>query len=70
MKTDTLYEAYARWFVPWQHRPCSEGSGKTCIVEGLTNKWHNRASSLVRKTVCVCSMDDQQRCLWMIIEGT
>jgi IS1 family transposase len=63
-----FYEAYARWFAPWQHRPCDKGSGKTSIVEGLNNKWRNRVSGLVRKTVCVRYMDDLQRRLWLVIE--
>ena len=64
-----FYEAYAKWFEPWQHRPSDKGSGKTSIVEGLNNKWRNRVSGLVRKTVCVRYMDDLQRRLWVVIEG-
>ncbi len=64
-----FYEAYARWFAPWQHRPCGKGSGKTSIVEGLNNKWRNRVSGLVRKTVCVRYLDDLTRRLWLVIEG-
>ena len=64
-----FYEAYAKWFAPWQHRPRGKGSGKTSIVEGLNNKWRNRVSGLVRKTVCVRSLDDLQRRLWLVIEG-
>ncbi len=63
-----FYEAYAKWFAR-QHRPCDKGSGKTSIVEGLNNKWRNRVSGLVRKTVCVRYMDDFQRRLWLVIEG-
>ena len=48
-----FYEAYARWFAPCQHRPCQKGSGKTSVIEGLNNKWRNRVSGLVRKTVGV-----------------
>ncbi len=62
------YEAYAEHFAPWQHRPCDKGSGKTSIVEGLNNKWRNRIASLVRKTVCVQSLDDLQRRLWIVIQ--
>ena len=64
-----FYEAYAKWFAPWQHRPSDKGSGKTSIVEGLNNKWRNRVSGLVRKTVCVRYMDDLQRRLWLVIEA-
>ena len=64
-----FYEAYAKWFAPWQHRPCGKGSGKTSIVEGLNNKWRNRVSGLVRKTVCVRYINDLQRRLWLVIEG-
>jgi len=55
-----FYEAYSKWFAPWQHRPCTKGSGKTSIVEGLNNKWRNRVSGLVRKTVCVRYINDLQ----------
>ncbi len=74
-----FYEAYAAFFASWQHRPCEKGSGKTSIVEGLNveglnveglnNKWRNRVSGLVRKTVCVRYRDDLQRRLWLVIEG-
>lgn len=64
-----FYEAYAKWFAPWQHRPSDKGSGKTSIVEGLNNKWRNRVSGLVRKTVCVRYIDDLQRRLWLVIEA-
>lgn len=64
-----FYQAYARWFALWQHRPCGKGSGKTSIVEGLNNKWRNRVSGLVRKTVCVRYMDDLHRRLWLVVEG-
>ena len=64
-----FYEAYAKWFAPWQHRPCDKGSGKTSIVEGLNNKWRNRVSGLVRKTVCVRYINDLQRRLWLVIEA-
>jgi IS1 family transposase len=63
-----FYEAYAKLFRSWQHRPCDKGSGKTSIVEGLNNKWRNRVSGLVRKTVCVRSLEDLQRRLWMVLE--
>ena len=63
-----FYEAYAKLFSAWQHRPCSKGSGQTSIVEGLNNKWRNRVSGLVRKTVCVRYLDDLQRRLWIVIE--
>ena len=33
-----FYEAYAKFFAPWQHRPCEKGSGKTSVIEGLNNK--------------------------------
>jgi insertion element IS1 protein InsB len=64
-----FYEAYAKWFAPWQHRPCDKGSGKTSIVEGLNNKWRNRISGLVRKTVCVRYLEDLERRLWLVIQG-
>jgi IS1 family transposase len=63
-----FYEAYAKFFRPWQHRPCDKGSGKTSIVEGLNNKWRNRVSGLVRKTVCVQHEVDLERRLWLVIE--
>jgi IS1 family transposase len=63
-----FYEAYAKWFSSWQHRPCHKGSGKTSIIEGLNNKWRNRVSGLVRKTVCVQSLDDLERRLWIVLE--
>lgn len=44
-----FYEAYAKWFAPWQHRPCEKGSGKTSVIEGLHNKWRNLVSGLVRR---------------------
>lgn len=47
------YEVYACFFRPWQHRPSPKGSGRTSVAEGLNNKWRNRLSGLVRKTVCV-----------------
>jgi hypothetical protein len=56
-------------FSPWQHRPSSKGSGKTSLVEGLNNKWRNRVSGLVRKTVCVQSLDDLERRLWLVMEN-
>ena len=64
-----FYEAYAKWFAPWQHRPCDKGSGKTNIVEGLNNKWRNRISGLVRKTVCVRYMEDLEKRLWLVTQG-
>jgi len=64
-----FYDAYAKWFAAWQHRPSDKGSGKTSIIEGLNNKWRNRVSGLVRKTVCVRYIEDLQRRLWMVIEG-
>jgi len=64
-----FYEAYAKLFSPWQHRPSSKGSGKTSLVEGLNNKWRNRVSGLVRKTVCVQSLDDLERRLWLVMEN-
>ena len=62
-----FYEAYAKWFAPWQHRPCDKGSGKTSLVEGLNNKWRSRVPGLVRKTVCVQSLPDLENRLWMVI---
>ena len=62
-----FYEAYAKFFAPWQHRPCDKGSGKTSVIEGLNNKWRNRISGLVRKTVCVQHLDDLKRRLWMVM---
>ncbi len=64
-----FYQAYAEWFASWQHRPSDKGSGKTSIIEGLNNKWRNRVSGLVRKTVCVRYLDDLQRRLWLIIQA-
>ena len=64
-----FYAAYARLFAPWQHRPSDKGSGKTNIVEGLNNKWRNRVSGLVRKTVCVRYLQDLERRLWMVFEA-
>ena len=63
-----FYEAYAKWFAPSQHRPCAKGSGKTNLVEGLNNKWRNRVSGLVRKTVCVRYLEDLERRLWLVLE--
>lgn len=63
-----FYEAYAKLFRAWQHRPCDKGSGHTSIVEGLNNKWRNRVSALVRKTVCVQHLQDLERRLWIVIE--
>ena len=62
-----FYEAYAKGFAPWQHRPCDKGSGKTSVIEGLNNKWRNRVSGLVRKTVCVRYIEDLERRLWLVI---
>ena len=64
-----FYEAYAKWFAPWQHRSSGKGSGKTSLVEGLNNKWRNRVSGLVRKTVCVRYIEDWERRLWLVIKG-
>jgi IS1 family transposase len=64
-----FYEAYAKWFALWQHRPSGKGSGQTSIVEGLNNKWRNRVSGLVRKTVCVRYLQDLERRLWLVIQG-
>lgn len=61
-----FYEAYAKFFRAWQHRPCGKGSGKTSVVEGLNNKWRNRVSGLVRKTVCVRYLDDLEKRLWLV----
>ena len=61
-----FYEAYAKWFASWQHRPSEKGSGKTSVIEGLNNKWRNRISGLVRKTVCVQSLTDLKKRLWMV----
>ena len=63
-----FYAAYAKLFAAWQHRPCDKGSGKTSIGEGLNNKWRNRVSGLVRKTVCVQHLDDLARRLWIVFE--
>jgi IS1 family transposase len=52
----------------WQHRPSGKGSGQTSLVEGLNNKWRNCVSGLVRKTVCVQSLEDLERRLWLVIE--
>ena len=68
-----FYEAYAKLFRPWQHRPwqhrpCGKGSGQTSLVEGLNNKWRNRVSGLVRRTVCVQHLEDLERRLWIVLE--
>ena len=64
-----FYEAYAKLFAAWQHRPCDKGSGKISIVEGLNNKWRNRVSGLVRKTMCIRYLNDLERRLWMVFEA-
>ena len=64
-----FYEAYAAFFRSWQHRPCDKGSGKTSVVEGFNNKWRNRISGLVRKTVCVQSLPDLNQRLWVVLEA-
>jgi insertion element IS1 protein InsB len=64
-----FYEAYAKLFRPWQHRPCGKGSGQTSLLEGLNNKWRNRVSGLVRKTVCVQHLEDLERRLWIVLEA-
>ncbi len=64
-----FYEAYPKLFAAWQHRPCDKGSGKTSIVEGLNHKWRYRVSGLVRKTVCVQSLPDLERRLWIVFEA-
>lgn len=64
-----FYEAYASFFRAWQHRPSEKGSGKTSVIEGLNNKWRNRVSGLVRKTVCVRYLDELESRLWMVLEG-
>jgi len=64
-----FYEAYASFFRAWQHRPCEKGSGKTSVIEGLNNKWRNRVSGLVRKTVCVQSLADLHKRLWIVLEA-
>ena len=63
-----FYEAYAKWFAPWQHRPCAKGEGKTSVIEGLNNKWRNRISGLVRKTVCVRYWQELENRLWIVIQ--
>ena len=63
-----FYQAYAQWFAPSQHRPSGKGSGQTSLVEGLNNKWRNRVSGLVRKTVCVRYLEDLERRLWLVLE--
>ena len=67
-KTPDFYEAYVKLFRAWQHRPSGKGSGETCLVEGLNNKWRNRVSGLVRKTVCVQSLADLDKRLWIVLE--
>lgn len=64
-----FYDAYGAFFQPWQHRPCDKGSGKTSVVEGLNNKWRNRVAGLVRKTVCVQSLADLNKRLWVVTEA-
>jgi IS1 family transposase len=63
-----FYEAYAKLFRLGSTGPVTRGSGQTSIVEGLNNKWRNRVSGLVRKTVCVRYLDDLQRRLWIVIQ--
>lgn len=62
------YESYAEHFRSWQHRPCDKGSGKTSVIEGLNNKWRNRVSGLVRKTVCVRYLENLENRLWITME--
>jgi IS1 family transposase len=62
-----FYEAYAKWFSSWQHRPCEKGSGKTSVIEGLNNKWRNRVAGLVRKTVPVQHLPDLERRLSIVL---
>ena len=64
-----FYEAYAKFFRTWQHRPSEKGSGKTSVIEGLNNKWRNRVSGLVRKTVCVQSLPDLDKRLWIVLHS-
>ncbi len=64
-----FYQAYAKFFSVWQHRPCEKGSGKTSVIEGLNNKWRNRVSGLVRKTVCVQNLADLNKRLWIVLEA-
>ena len=63
-----FYEAYATFFRSWQHRACAKGSGKTSLVEGLNNKWRNRVSGLVRKTVCVKYEADLEKRLLLVMQ--
>jgi IS1 family transposase len=63
------YESYAEHFSQWQHRSCNKGSGKTSVIEGLNNKWRNRVSGLVRKTVCVQHLDDLENRVWMVLKN-
>jgi IS1 family transposase len=62
------YGVYAQFFWPWQHRPSQKGSGRTSVAEGLNNKWRNRVSGLVRKTVCVQQETDLDRRLRLVFE--
>jgi insertion element IS1 protein InsB len=55
------YEAYAQFFAPWQHRPCIQGDGGTCTVEGVNNAMRQRGANLVRKT---CSLARKAEYLW------
>ena len=61
-----LYAVYAQFFGAWQHRPSEKGSGRTSVIEGLNNKWRNRVSGLVRKTVCVQHVPDLERRLGLV----
>ncbi|HEV2124497.1 MAG TPA: hypothetical protein VGW38_17220, partial [Chloroflexota bacterium] len=45
-----------------------KGSGRTSIVEGLNNKWRNRLSGLVRRTVCVRYEEDRVRRLLLTFD--
>lgn len=64
-----FYEVYRSFFRPWHHRPSAKGSGETSVIEGLNNKWRNRVSGLVRKTVCVQYLDDLNQRLWLVLNA-
>ena len=66
-----LYEVYAQFFAAWQHRPSPKGSGRTSVIEGLNNKWRNRVSGLVRRTVCIApaaKADLERRLLLVFVQ--
>ena len=62
------YRVYGEFFRPWQHRPTQKSSGRTSVAEGLNNKWRNRVSGLVRRSVCVQHEADLDGRLLLVFE--